>query len=158
MYSPPISCAPILTFLQLPDTIQDFVRKAGKGASDQLLAHCRRELFHASWKLILDDEFVQAYKHGIVLDCADGIRRHIYPRIFTYSADYPEKYRCLPAIVFVMLIRMPGSLSQPCAIWENARARIAKLRKKTFPISAPTRTLRFEWNKFAAMTQTVGKR
>jgi hypothetical protein len=91
-------CAPSLPIFeadrdsQLPDTIQDFVRKEGKGASAQLLAHCRRELFHESWKILLDDEFVEAYTHGIVLDCADGIRRRVYPRIFTYSADYPEKY------------------------------------------------------------------
>lgn len=76
------------------------MRKQGKGASAQLLAHCRRELFHESWKLILDDEFVQAYKHGIVIDCADGIRRRVYPRIFTYSADYPEKYSWL-SFVFI---------------------------------------------------------
>ncbi|KAJ7116992.1 hypothetical protein C8R44DRAFT_925813, partial [Mycena epipterygia] len=75
-----------VAYLQsLPDTIQDFIRKAaGKGASDQLLAHCRRELFHESWKLMLDDEFIEAYRHGIVLDCVDGIRRRVYPRIFTF--------------------------------------------------------------------------
>lgn len=81
--------------VQLPDNIQDFIRKHSKGnkaASAALLAHCRRELFHKGWKIILDDEFIEAYEHGIVLDCADGVRRRIYPRIFTYSADYPEKY------------------------------------------------------------------
>ena len=26
------------------------------------------------------------------MTCADGIKRRIYPRIFSYSADYPEKY------------------------------------------------------------------
>ncbi|KAF8196232.1 hypothetical protein K438DRAFT_1967951 [Mycena galopus ATCC 62051] len=75
----------------LPDTVQDFIRQESKGASAQLLAHCRRELFHESWRLLLDDEFVEAYKHGIVLDCKDGVCRRVYPRIFTYSADYPEK-------------------------------------------------------------------
>jgi hypothetical protein len=46
---------------------------------------------HQVWSLLLDDEFIQAYQHGMVLKCADGIFRRIYPRIFTYSADYPEK-------------------------------------------------------------------
>ncbi len=46
----------------------------------------------AVWKLILDDEFIQVYTYGMVLTCIDGIERRIYPRIFTYSADYPEKY------------------------------------------------------------------
>ena len=55
------------------------------------MTHCRRELFHAIWELLLDDEFRKAYEHGIVIDCADGIRWRLYPRIFTYSADYPEK-------------------------------------------------------------------
>ncbi|KAL6298277.1 hypothetical protein BKA93DRAFT_710038, partial [Sparassis latifolia] len=29
--------------------------------------------------------------HGIVITCCDGVQRRFYPRIFTYSADYPEK-------------------------------------------------------------------
>lgn len=57
-----------------------------------MLAHCRRELFHAAWKeLLKDKEFLRAYQYGIVLTCTDGITRRIYPRIFSYSADYPEK-------------------------------------------------------------------
>ncbi|KEP45340.1 hypothetical protein V565_285640 [Rhizoctonia solani 123E] len=55
-----------------------------------LLAHLKRELFHACWRILLDDEFLEAYRHGIPLRCADGIERRLYPRIFTYSADYPE--------------------------------------------------------------------
>lgn len=56
-----------------------------------MLTHCRRELMHEVWRLMLDAEFLKAYEHGIVLACADGIRRRVYPRIFTYAADYPEK-------------------------------------------------------------------
>lgn len=47
---------------------------------------------HAIWALLLDADFVQAYIHGIVIECADGILHRVYPRIFTYSADYPEKW------------------------------------------------------------------
>lgn len=61
------------------------------GAKAPLLAHIRRELLHAIWNILIDDEFLWAYEHGIVIDCGDGIKRRIYPRIFTYSADYPEK-------------------------------------------------------------------
>lgn len=57
-----------------------------------LQTHCRRELFHACWDTLLDEDFLHAYRHGIVLKCADGVLRRIFPRIFTYSADYPEKY------------------------------------------------------------------
>jgi hypothetical protein len=46
---------------------------------------------HAIWRLLLDDEFLHAYEHGIVIKCEDGIFRRFFPRIFTYSADYPEK-------------------------------------------------------------------
>ena len=46
---------------------------------------------HAIWRILLDDAFVEAYKNGIVVKCFDGVTRRVYPRIFTYSADYPEK-------------------------------------------------------------------
>lgn len=64
----------------------------GKGASQAFMTHCRRELMHTQWEQILDDEFLEAYRHGIVINCWDGISRRFYPRIFTYSADYPEKW------------------------------------------------------------------
>jgi len=63
-----------------------------KSPSNSFFTHCHRELFQAQWRDILDDDFVDAYKHGIVLMCCDGIKRRLFPRIFTYSADYPEKY------------------------------------------------------------------
>ena len=53
-----------------------------------ILTHCRRELMHAVWKHLLDDAFLHAYKYGMVIRCADGVERRVYPRIFTYSADY----------------------------------------------------------------------
>ncbi|KAJ7825144.1 hypothetical protein B0H14DRAFT_3468789 [Mycena olivaceomarginata] len=78
----------------LPDTIQDKISKfhAKWGTQkSEILTHCRRELMHAVWELLLDDEFLHAYTYGIVIMCRDGIERRVYPRIFTYSADYPEK-------------------------------------------------------------------
>ncbi|KAF8157741.1 hypothetical protein K438DRAFT_1986355 [Mycena galopus ATCC 62051] len=80
----------------LPGSIQDkiasFHAKWGTQKSE-ILTHCRRELMHAVWTLLLDDEFMHAYEYGIVIQCDDGIERRVYPRFFTYSADYPEKYR-----------------------------------------------------------------
>jgi hypothetical protein len=67
-------------------------RIGGKEPNGVFMAHCHRELYHAQWGVILDDEFLEAYVHGIVVDCCDEIRRRFYPRIFTYSADYREKY------------------------------------------------------------------
>jgi len=48
-------------------------------------------MYHAQWAIILDDEFVTAYKHGMAIESCDGVQRRVYPRIFTYSADYKEK-------------------------------------------------------------------
>lgn len=59
--------------------------------SDAFYTHCQRELLHAQWEILLNDEFMEVYKHGIVINCCDGKTRRFYPRLFTYSADYPEK-------------------------------------------------------------------
>ena len=37
------------------------------------MTHLKRELMHAVWELLLDDEFMEAYEHGIVVKCADGV-------------------------------------------------------------------------------------
>jgi hypothetical protein len=63
----------------------------GKGPDSTFMAHCHREIYQAQWLIILDDEFLEAYQHGIVIKCCDSIRRRFFPRIFTYSADYKEK-------------------------------------------------------------------
>ena len=78
-------------------------RTGGKSVSAALMAHCRRELFHEAWRILLeDDEFLKAYVNGIVLTCSDGITRRVFPRIFTYSADYPEK----SVISFINFIKL----------------------------------------------------
>ena len=56
-----------------------------------MFSHCVRELFQGQWAVLLDDELIDAMKNGIVLECPDGKRRCFFPRVFTYSADYPEK-------------------------------------------------------------------
>jgi hypothetical protein len=78
---------------QLPDEFAHFATQhiGGKGPRKPFLAHCRRECFHAQVEILIDDEFLEAWRHGIVIKCFDGIFRRFYPRIFTYSADYPEK-------------------------------------------------------------------
>ena len=81
-------------YSQLPESIREFISSFHAKWRTQkvpILTHCRRELMHAVWTKILDDDFLHAYKYGIVIKCVDGIERRIYPRFFTYSADYPEK-------------------------------------------------------------------
>ncbi|KAG5649632.1 hypothetical protein H0H81_002769 [Sphagnurus paluster] len=79
----------------LPDSFQDIVSKVHaqwKTQKKAITTHCRRELMHAVWSLLLDDDFIHATIYGMVVMCADGIERRIYPRFFTYSADYPENF------------------------------------------------------------------
>ncbi|SJL14233.1 uncharacterized protein ARMOST_17689 [Armillaria ostoyae] len=79
-------------FPSLPDWIKDeYVKAYGVSPSDAMLMFLKRELMQSIWRLLLDDKFMDAYRNGIVIQCADGIKRRVYPRLFTYSADYPEK-------------------------------------------------------------------
>jgi hypothetical protein len=71
-----------------PEWFEDrFQRSAGA----TLLAHMKRELMQAVWMLLLDDDLLRAYTHGVRVTCADAIERLVFPRFFVYSADYPEK-------------------------------------------------------------------
>jgi hypothetical protein len=79
---------------QLPDRVKDLLSslpRISKSGITALHTHCQRELFHACWDTLLDEEFLHAYRHGMVLKCADGVLRRIFLHIFTYSADYPKK-------------------------------------------------------------------
>jgi hypothetical protein len=89
------ACHHLAYIPSLPDWFQDIAASfhpKWKTQKKEILTHCRRELMHAVWKVLLDDDFLHAYKYGIVIKCHDGVERRVYPRIFTYSADYPEKY------------------------------------------------------------------
>ncbi|KAG2336642.1 hypothetical protein BDR05DRAFT_978733 [Suillus weaverae] len=102
-------------FQKLPDSFKDFAceHTGGKGVGQSCTMHCQRELFQAQWGVLLDDEFLEAYAHGIVIMCCDGIKHWFYPRIFTYSADYLEK-------VLIATIRQLGGCPCPrCLIPQN---------------------------------------
>jgi hypothetical protein len=60
-------------------------------ATADMLRHLKRELIHAVWVLLMDDDFMEAYVHGLVTALADGVERLSFPRFFIHSADYPEK-------------------------------------------------------------------
>lgn len=88
------SCYHIAYIPSLADCFQDdlaSIHAKWGTQKKQILAHLRRELFHGVWRIILDDDFLHAYKYGIIIKCYDGTTRRVYPRIFSYSADYPEK-------------------------------------------------------------------
>jgi hypothetical protein len=78
--------------LQLSDKIQDFCEKTfGKPATAHVLSHLSREVIHEVWKILLDQEFIKAYTIGFDVEFSDGVVRKVFPCIFTYSADYPER-------------------------------------------------------------------
>ncbi|KAF8594867.1 hypothetical protein BDV93DRAFT_458195 [Ceratobasidium sp. AG-I] len=77
-----------------------------KAISESMSTHIDREIFHACWRALLSDNFIEAYRTGLVIDCLDGARRRLYPRIFTYSADYLEKIQ-------VSTIRKFGLIPSP---------------------------------------------
>ncbi|KAL1939913.1 hypothetical protein VTO73DRAFT_9613 [Trametes versicolor] len=86
------ACHHVAYIPKLPDNIEDFLHlHTAKQDVSKILTHCRRELMHGIWRLLLGDRFEEACRHGIVVKCFDGITRRLYPRFFTYSADYPEK-------------------------------------------------------------------
>jgi hypothetical protein len=79
--------------MQLPDNFQDIYKGIfGKASTSEIYTHCKRELIHAIWELLLDEDFMHAYEHGIVICCGDGVTRRVFPQFFSYSADYPEKF------------------------------------------------------------------
>jgi hypothetical protein len=57
----------------------------------------------AVWWFPLDTDFVHAYEHGIVIKFPDGISRLVFLRIFTYAADYPEKYNFIFYLILFYL-------------------------------------------------------
>ncbi len=78
----------------LSDSLQDELKKVHPKWDTQqkgILTHCHRELMHAVWRFLLNNNFIHMHTYGMVVWCHDGVERHIYLRIFTYSADYSEK-------------------------------------------------------------------
>lgn len=98
------------------------------------MTHCQREFFHAQWRELLNDEFLEAYEHGIVIKCCDGITRRFYPRIFAYSADYPEKFvpnrlsdlilKDVPSRILLSSIRNMGNCPCPRCLIPKDRAHL----------------------------------
>ncbi|KIL55287.1 hypothetical protein M378DRAFT_173752, partial [Amanita muscaria Koide BX008] len=77
---------------KLSDKFQDFYKHVfGVPAAADVITHCKRELMHLIWLLIIDDDFMHAYVHGFCHEFIDGVTRLVFPRFFTYAADYPEK-------------------------------------------------------------------
>ncbi len=81
-----------MTLLQLPDGLFRAYKAAyGEAPSAAIVRVLKRDLMQKLWLLLVDDDFMKAYKHGVLVECGDGIVRRLFPRILSYLADYPEK-------------------------------------------------------------------
>ncbi|KZT50910.1 hypothetical protein CALCODRAFT_420965, partial [Calocera cornea HHB12733] len=70
------SCHHVGHFPEVPDALRDDIAKWGGPKNTRpIFTHCRRELFHEGWKQILSTDFREAYQHGMVVHCGDGITR-----------------------------------------------------------------------------------
>nr|GAT45436.1 predicted protein [Mycena chlorophos] len=79
-------------FASLPESVRQTYREHyGCDMHDTVFTHLKRDLMHRIWDLLLSDDFLDAYDNGIKIRCFDGLVRLVFPRFFTYSADYPEK-------------------------------------------------------------------
>ena len=78
------ACMHVAYIPHLVDLFEDFAStfhcKWGTQRGD-ILTHCRRELIHAIWSFLLDNDFLHAYTYGIIVQCIDGIERRVYPHI-----------------------------------------------------------------------------
>lgn len=116
---------------KLPDTIQDYYKKTfGTSATAAVLTHCKRELMQAIWTFLLDDDFINAYEHGMVIEFPDGVSHQVFPRLLTYSADYPEK-TLLATLKFLGRSPCPRCLVQKDTIFNLGAKRDRSIRKKT---------------------------
>ena len=63
--------------LRLVQLGQDFVswyqEKTQQVPKPAAESHCKRELMHAVWSHLMDEEFVKACTEGITIKCIDGI-------------------------------------------------------------------------------------
>lgn len=77
---------------KLPSNLFRFYESLyGEPPSASVIRLLKHDLVQKIWLLLLDKDFMRAYEHGMIVLCGDGVTRRIFPRIFTYSADYPEK-------------------------------------------------------------------
>ncbi|KIK11741.1 hypothetical protein PISMIDRAFT_122141 [Pisolithus microcarpus 441] len=143
----PGTCYPVAFIPSLPESLTSFINSFTKRKNHlDLLAHCKHELFHAVWKTLLDGEFVEVYGNGIVIRCHDGVLRRVYPRIFTYSADYPEK-------IIVAAIRDKGLCPCPrCCLPKSSFSRLGFTSDRTGRL---TRARFYARNKICAARRAI---
>ncbi|KAK7435189.1 hypothetical protein VKT23_019759 [Stygiomarasmius scandens] len=106
----------------LPDIVRDaYHDEFGVYPNDEVMKFLKREIMQAVWMLLLDDELLDAYIHGLLLVCADAIFRRLYPRFYTHSADYLER---------ILLVCIKFLAECPCPRCTITKSRISLLGTK----------------------------
>ncbi|KAF5355377.1 hypothetical protein D9757_014596 [Collybiopsis confluens] len=79
----------------IPKLSEDFKgwyqEQYGCTPTEAVMTFMRREIPHAIYAELFDKDFMNAYRDGIILRCGNKVTRSMFPRLFTWSADYPEK-------------------------------------------------------------------
>nr|GAT43813.1 predicted protein [Mycena chlorophos] len=137
-------------FPTLPTNIKEkFQEHYGHRMPDDVLTNLKRDLFHAVWALLIDDEFVDTYINGFAHECLDKAIRRLFPRLPAYMMDYPEKVlaatmkflarrpcpRCLILKVDIPLTGTKNDLKRRQAIREDTlhwRNSVVRARRKIF--------------------------
>ncbi|KAK1221912.1 hypothetical protein PQX77_015271 [Marasmius sp. AFHP31] len=113
---------------KVPDSFKNKYKDLmGRAATEEVFRFVKRELIQLVWALIISDPgFVEAYLHGKLERCADGIIRLLFPRLFAHSADYVEKV-LLASIKFLSEYPCPQCLIKKSQIhqlgmkWDHRR-------------------------------------
>ncbi|KAG2064847.1 hypothetical protein BDR04DRAFT_1130612 [Suillus decipiens] len=92
-----------------------------------ILTHCKHEMFHVIWCILIDDNFLDEYRDGIIIKCHDRVTHQVFPRIFTYSADYPEK-------VLIAAICDKGVVAR---LYQSVKDTVIAARNAIYKLGAP---------------------
>ncbi|TBU36183.1 hypothetical protein BD309DRAFT_1024558 [Dichomitus squalens] len=136
-FKPSIFAAHHLAYVpSLPDGLLQFYEETfGVPASAAVIRLLKYDLMQKVWLLLLDAEFMHAVKHGVLIVCGDGITRRVFPRVFMYLADYPEK--CLVSCLKTLArCACPDCTTDKCDFWRmgtkrDMAARLKNARKDT---------------------------
>ncbi|THU75718.1 hypothetical protein K435DRAFT_706569, partial [Dendrothele bispora CBS 962.96] len=106
----------------LPDTIRDaYYNEFQVHPTQEVIKFLKREIMHAVWMLLLDEDLLDAHIHGLLLCCTDEILRRLYPRFFSHSADYLER---------ILMVCMKFLAKCPCPRCTITKSKIPNLGTK----------------------------
>ncbi|TBU23843.1 hypothetical protein BD311DRAFT_703164 [Dichomitus squalens] len=123
-FKPSMFAAHHLAYIpSLPASLLRFYEETyGTPASAAVIRLLKYDLMNKVWLLLLDAEFMHAFEHGVIIVCGDGVTRRVFPRIFMYLADYPEK--CLVACLKTLArCACPDCTVDKCNFWKMGMKR-----------------------------------